>query len=180
MQENASKWVFGYGSLIWRPGFAFVGSERALLRGAHRSLCIYSDFYRGTPEVPGLVFGLARGGACGGMAFEVDAEHWPVAYQYLRDRELLGGVYREVTRPVQLVSGRTVNALTYLVDETNFRYAGRLELAEQARVVRRGVGQSGSNIDYVLNTAEHLAAMGIFDKYLVALVALLREDVAAA
>src|SRR4051794_11420386 len=116
-ENQPTHWVFGYGSLIWRPGFEFVAAQRALLRGAHRSLCIYSHTYRGTPELPGLVFGLARGGACGGMAFEVAADKWDAVLAYLRERELVTGVYVETTRPVQLGDGRIANALAFLVDE---------------------------------------------------------------
>src|SRR4051812_32654494 len=76
MSENRNCWVFGYGSLIWKPGFPFLRSEKALLRGAHRSLSIYSHRHRGTPERPGLVFGLSRGGSCLGVAFEVAATQW--------------------------------------------------------------------------------------------------------
>jgi cation transport protein ChaC len=173
MTESGTHWVFGYGSLIWRPGFAFVRSERALLKGAHRSLCIYSHTYRGTPEVPGLVFGLARGGSCGGMAFAVDDAQWPETLQYLRDRELLGGVYREAMRPVKLSSGTLVSALAYVVDEASAHYAGRLTIAEQVELVRRGFGDSGANTDYVLNTAEHLQLLGIRDRALEELAAAL-------
>jgi cation transport protein ChaC len=173
MTASAVHWVFGYGSLIWQPGFPFFKSERALLRGAHRSLCIYSHHYRGTPEAPGLVFGLARGGACGGMAFAVDDAIWPETLQYLRDRELVTSVYREAIRPVLLESGAAVTALAYLVDERHEQYAGRLGLDEQARLVRRSSGVSGANLDYVLNTARHLAQLGIRDRALEALAAML-------
>src|ERR1700753_2181184 len=116
MGETDLHWVFGYGSLIWRPGFDFVRSERGLLRGAHRSLCIYSEHYRGTPEQPGLVFGLARGGSCGGLAVAVDDVVWPQTIAYLRERELVTAVYREALRPVRLASGEMVEAVAYLVD----------------------------------------------------------------
>ena len=139
-------WVFGYGSLIWRPGFTFVESRRARMHGAHRSLCIYSHHYRGTPELPGLVFGLARGGSCGGMAFAVEGASWPETLQYLRERELVTSVYREAVRPVVLDDGRQVAAVAYLVDEAHEQYAGRLSLDEQVRLVRRGVGASGGRV----------------------------------
>jgi glutathione-specific gamma-glutamylcyclotransferase len=170
------RWVFGYGSLIWRPGFVFAEQERALLRGAHRSLCIYSHTYRGTPEVPGLVFGLARGGSCGGMAFGVDEAAWPETLEYLREREQVGGVYREAMRPVRLQSGRMVEALAFLVDEGHDQYAGRLTIEEQAELVRRGYGDSGANLDYVLNTVEHLKRMGIRDRALELLALELEAD----
>ena len=172
-------WVFGYGSLIWRPGFEFVRRERALLRGAHRSLCIYSHIYRGTPEAPGLVFGLAHGGACGGMAFGVANAIWPEVLAYLRARELVSDVYREAMRPVRLTNGGMVAAVAYLVDESHAQYAGGLTMDEQAQLVRRSAGESGPNVDYVLNTAEHLAQLGIRDRSLELLVSRLKRPTAA-
>lgn len=168
-------WVFGYGSLMWRPGFRFVHSERALLRGAHRALCIYSHHYRGTPEAPGLVFGLARGGSCGGMAFAVEDAIWPETLDYLRARELVTSVYREAVRPVRLGSGELVAAVAYLVDDRHEQYAGGLTPDEQLQLVRRGVGISGPNTDYLLNTAAHLRQLGIRDRALEQLAAALAE-----
>ncbi len=169
-------WVFGYGSLIWNPGFAFLQSEKALLRGAHRSLSIYSHRHRGTPETPGLVFGLSRGGSCLGVAFEVDAKIWPEVFVYLQEREQDRGVYREAWRKVTLASGRRVEALTYLVDERHPQFAGHLDIAEQVRLVTSGTGQSGRNIEYVRNTARHLQALGIQDAVLLEIVAVLDRD----
>ena len=169
-------WVFGYGSLIWNPGFAFLQSEKALLRGAHRSLSIYSHRHRGTPETPGLVFGLSRGGSCLGVAFEVDANVWPEVFAYLQEREQDRGVYREAWRKVTLASGRRVEALTYLVDERHPQFAGDLDVAEQVRLVTHGAGQSGRNIEYVRNTAQHLLALGIEDTALLKIVAALDGD----
>lgn len=170
----STHWVFGYGSLIWKPGFAFRQKSTALLRGAHRSLCIYSHRHRGTPERPGLVFGLVRGGSCRGMAFEVEAERWDDVHHYLEAREMDRGVYREAYRPVVLDDGRVVTALAFLVDTRHVQYAGRLAVAEQVRLVRSGVGESGPNPEYVLETARHLEALGIRDRYLSELVEALR------
>ena len=177
--DDGVHWVFGYGSLIWRPGFDFVSSQRGLLRGAHRSLCIYSHIYRGTPEVPGLVFGLARGGSCGGMAFAVADAAWPETLAYLRERELVTDVYREAVRAVKLMSGEIVAATAYLVDQRHEQYAGQLTIEAQAAIVRRGFGISGSNVDYVLNTAAHLRRLGIRDRQLEALATLLSSSEAA-
>ena len=174
MQQQSSHWVFGYGSLIWRPGFDYLRAAPALLRGAHRSLCIYSHRHRGTVEQPGLVFGLVRGGSCRGMAFEVAAERWQGVYEYLREREMDRGVYREARRPIRLADGETVTALAFVVDERHAQYAGRLEIAEQLRLVRSGIGESGPNHEYVLATARHLDALGMQDKYLSELVEQLR------
>jgi len=169
----ANPWVFGYGSLIWNPGFEFLRSEKALLRGAHRALSIYSHRHRGTPESPGLVFGLSRGGSCLGVAFEVDASLWPGVFDYLQAREQDRGVYREAWRSVVLASGPTVRALAYLVNEDHPQFAGRLDLAEQVRLVARSSGESGRNTEYVRNTARHLLSLGIRDQALMQIVAAL-------
>lgn len=173
---DGNPYVFGYGSLIWNPGFEFVRSERALLRGAHRSLSIYSHRHRGTAERPGLVFGLSRGGACVGVAFEVEAANWPAVFDYLQAREQDRGVYREVFREVTLASGHRVRALAYLVNEAHVQYAGRLPIAEQARLVGGATGESGRNTEYVRNTARHLLSLGIRDRALDAIVAALDGD----
>src|SRR5215469_11706625 len=90
-------WVFGYGSLIWRPGFDFVERVPARLIGEHRALCVYSFVHRGTPEKPGLVLGLDRGGACRGVAFRIAEKNRAATVGYLRAREQVTSVYREVT-----------------------------------------------------------------------------------
>lgn len=178
--NTATHWVFGYGSLIWNPGFAHVSAQQGLLRGAHRSLSIVSHHHRGTVEQPGLVFGLTRGGSCRGMVFEVADADWPQVYAYLQEREQVTSVYRDVTRPVHLADGRLVGALAFLVDERHEQFAGRLSLEQQLAMVRAGVGLSGRNIDYVLNTARHLRELGIRDRQLMALADLLaREEIAA-
>jgi cation transport protein ChaC len=174
--RGANPYVFGYGSLIWNPGFAFVSSERALLRGAHRSLSVYSHRHRGTAERPGLVFGLSRGGSCVGVAFEVEAGKWDDVFAYLQAREQDRGVYREVFRDVTLASGKRVRALAYLVNENHPQYAGRLPIMEQAALVSGAKGESGRNTEYVRNTAQHLMSLGIRDRTLEAIVAALDGD----
>lgn len=174
--HGENPYVFGYGSLIWNPGFEFVHSERALLRGAHRSLSVYSYRHRGTAERPGLVFGLSRGGSCVGVAFEVEAAKWPEVFDYLQAREQDRGVYRETYREVTLASGRRVRALAYLVNENHPQFAGRLPILEQVALVSGAKGESGRNAEYVRNTAEHLLSLGIRDKALDAIVAALDGD----
>lgn len=169
----ANPWVFGYGSLIWNPGFAYLRAEKALLRGAHRSLSVYSFRHRGTPEAPGLVFGLRHGGACPGLAFEVDAPAWPEVFAYLEEREQDRGVYRHVWRDIGLADRRSVHALTYIADTKHAQFAGRLPIVEQVRLIMSAVGISGRNIDYVRATAAHLARLGIRDKALFEIVAAL-------
>jgi len=156
-------WVFGYGSLIWRPGFDFLDRVEARLIGAHRSLCVYSFFHRGTPERPGLVFGLDHGGMCRGIAYRVGASARARTIAYLREREQVTTVYRECLRPVWLKSEpeRRVAALCYLVDRSHPQYAGRLTAAEQLHFVRQGHGHSGANRDYVVATVAALEAIGI-------------------
>lgn len=167
---DGSYWVFGYGSLIWNPGFSFRSAQLGLLRGAHRSLSIISHHHRGTRDVPGLVFGLTRGGSCRGMAFEVDRGAWADVRAYLDDRELVTSVYRDVWRPVTLADGRRVAALAYVVDEAHDQFAGQLAVDQQLAMIRAGVGISGRNIDYVVNTAQHLLQLGIRDRTLMDLV----------
>lgn len=173
-QQKNTHWVFGYGSLIWRPGFDFVSQAPARLIGAHRRLCVLSFRHRGTEVRPGLVFGLVRGGSCHGMAFEVADAAWADTQAYLREREMDRGVYREVTRPVRRADGVGA-ALAFMVDERHPQFAGRLSIAEQVRLVRGAVGESGANPDYVRETARHLALMGILDPGIEALVAALDQ-----
>ena len=183
MQGNMdanSHWVFGYGSLIWRPGFASTSQQQASMPGVHRRLCVYSYRHRGTEAQPGLVFGLVHGGSCRGMAFEVSEAEWPEVHAYLSEREMDRGVYHEATRPMVLADGRRVQGLVFLVDETHAQFAGRLTVDEQVRLVRRGVGESGPNPEYVLETARYLHALGIRDRGLDEVVAALRVDFAVA
>lgn len=179
-ESKTTHWVFGYGSLIWNPGFAHVSAQQSLLKGAHRSLSIISHHHRGTVERPGLVFGLTRGGSCRGMAFEVSDGDWDNVRAYLQAREQVTLVYRDVMRPVHLADGRNVQALAFLVDERHEQFAGQLSLDQQLAMVRQGVGISGRNVDYVLNTASHLKSLGIRDRQLQALADVLAADDAAA
>lgn len=174
--EPFSPWVFGYGSLIWRPGFVFERAERALLRGVHRRLCIYSHLHRGTVERPGLVFGLERGGACVGMAFKIAAADWPQVREYLREREQVTGVYLETHRPAKLAHGEVVETLTFVADPKHPQYAGRLSLDEQFALVSGAVGEAGPNVDYVINTARHLKELGIADRQVQALAAMIGKS----
>ncbi|MCX2724890.1 gamma-glutamylcyclotransferase [Roseibium salinum] len=157
-------WVFGYGSLMWNPGFDHLRAEPALLRGGHRALCVYSWVHRGTEQRPGLVFGLDNGGACRGMAYQVHTDTWPQTLDYLRAREQTTMVYKEHWRNVVLESGDRVRALVYMVDHRHPQYAGALPLEKQLDIVIGAVGKSGANPEYVINTAAHLEEMGIADR----------------
>ncbi len=165
-------WVFGYGSLMWNPGFDHIDRARARLHGAHRQLCVYSFVHRGTAESPGLVMGLDVGGACTGAAYRVAPENWADTVEYLRAREQVTMVYREVTVKLRLLEPepRDVMALCYKVDRTHEQYAGNLPIEEQLNFVRQGVGRSGANPEYVKVTVEHMRESGIRDSKLEELV----------
>jgi len=161
-----SFWIFGYGSLMWNPGFSPETASKATMHGVHRALCVRSWVHRGTQEQPGLVLGLDRGGSCHGMAFAVDMAQKDAVIAYLRERELVTQVYLERTRPARLDNGERIEALVYVVDRNHPQYAGKLDDAEIATTVLRGQGKSGRNIDYVENTVSHLREMGIRDPHL--------------
>jgi glutathione-specific gamma-glutamylcyclotransferase len=170
-------WVFGYGSLIWRPGFEYIERIPARLIGEHRALCVYSFVHRGTPEKPGLVLGLDRGGACRGIAFRVAENRSAATIAYLREREQVTSVYREVVRSVWLENDarQRVSALAYVVDRGHVQYAGRLSPAEQLRHVLQGHGQSGPNREYVLSTVKAIEAEGFRDGPLHQLASMLHD-----
>ncbi|CAN1529668.1 Gamma-glutamyl cyclotransferase-like [Rhabdaerophilaceae bacterium] len=156
-------WVFGYGSLMWKPGFPFVESASALVRGFHRSLCIYSVRHRGTIEKPGLVLGLDHGGSCRGVAFRVAATDVVSTRAYLTEREQMNMVYRECWPRIMLAGGRRIQALAYVVNRKNRQYAGRLAHEEIERLVLQGHGESGACREYVLNTLASMAQIGVSD-----------------
>jgi glutathione-specific gamma-glutamylcyclotransferase len=164
-----SVWVFGYGSLMWRPGFTFLRAIPALLFGYHRSLCVYSHQYRGTPDKPGLVFGLDRGGSCHGMAFEVAGRDWPETLAYLREREQLTNVYIELVKQVRVAEGAGARpalapALAFVVNRAHAQYAGKLATQDILRLIRQGHGKFGPCEDYVRNTVQHLRDLDILDR----------------
>lgn len=175
--EPAETWIFGYGSLMWSPGFAYAEARRAKLAGFHRAFCIYSIHYRGTERRPGLVLGLDRGGVCEGIAFRVTPEARRATLAYLRARELIYGVYREALLPVDLVHTeneppRTVWATAYVAERCHPAYTGRLPLAREAHLIRRSIGRGGTNLDYLLSTHRHLLDLGIREPGLERLIAL--------
>jgi len=158
-------WVFGYGSLMWDPGFEADERSIATLGGWHRSFCMRSIHYRGTPEQPGLVLALdeATGGACGGIAWRVDPPRADGVLAYLRERELISDAYLERVLPVRLTDGREVQAVTYVIDHAHPQYIAGLSLDEQAAIIAVARGQTGRNADYLWNTVAHLSAEGLAD-----------------
>jgi cation transport protein ChaC len=164
-------WIFGYGSLMWRPGFAFEERRKAGIEGYHRALCVYSHVHRGTEERPGLVLGLDYGGCCAGVAFRVAASRREETIAYLREREQVTFVYREIMVRARLDDGRDVAALAYVADRGHSQYARYLSREDILRYVRQGVGQAGPNPDYVRSTYDHLVELGIEDETLAWVVA---------
>lgn len=158
-------WVFGYASLMWSPDFPHAERRAGMLHGYHRSLCIYSHRHRGTPEVPGLVMGLCRGGSCWGVAFRVPARKVEHALETLWDREMVNRVYQPRVVPVRFET-QTVAAVTFVADASHRQFAGRLSLPETARLVAQGCGQRGENIEYLAQTVAHMDALGVRDGHL--------------
>ena len=174
--QHEERWVFGYGSLLWRPGFEFTERSRALLRGYHRSFCIYSHHYRGTPENPGLVLGLNAGGECVGNAFRIAPENWNAVKEYLDERELVTNTYIPADVEVELDDGRTVIAHTYVADPTHQQYAGNLPVRTAVEIIVAAHGNVGPNLEYLENTVQHLDEMGIVDPPLHDLMDLVRRE----
>ena len=175
MSRTREHWVFGYGSLMWFPGFEYVERRGGFVHGWRRCLCIYSHVYRGTPERPGLVLGLDRGGACRGVAFRVEGKLREETMLYLRARELVTAVYVERRVRLHLPDGTETEALTYVADRKHQQYAGHLDRERLLTLVRQGRGRSGPNAEYVLNTEAHLRELGIRDPTLEWLAAQLRS-----
>lgn len=165
------RWVFGYGSLMWRPGFDFLDRQAAMLHGRRRAFCIYSVHHRGTYERPGLVLGLAPGGSVRGVAYRVAADRWPETYAYLREREQPTETYIESSATARLADGGAASVLTFLSDRKHSQWAGDLSLEQQAERIAGNSGLSGRNIDYLRDLVEHLRAEGVRDHGMEALLA---------
>lgn len=161
-------WVFGYGSLVWNPGF--VPAERVLARltGYHRSFCMRSVHHRGTADDPGLVLALdaCERSTCRGVALAVQEAEEDRVLSYLRERELVSAAYLEKRLPLDLHDGRSVKAVTYVIDADHAQYCGGLDLEEQARIIARAVGGRGPNSEYLFQTVAHLEELGIHDREL--------------
>jgi glutathione-specific gamma-glutamylcyclotransferase len=167
-------WIFAYGSLMWDPCFAYGEAQPALLRGYHRSFCIYSRRYRGTPERPGLVLGLDRGGACKGIAFHVPAAEVASALMRLWQRELTQRTYRLKELPLETRRGAVLGR-ALVVDRRHPSYAGRLPLADMARHIVDGIGTRGSCRQYLENTVGELRKLGLEDGPVHRLADMVRE-----
>lgn len=161
MDANEGYWVFGYGSLMWDPGFEPDRTLPGRLHGWHRAMCIYSNHYRGTDEQPGLVLGLARGGSCRGIVFYVGPAKAARVRQYLHDREMITGVYDPRLAPVRLDDGAVVQAAIYVARRDHAQYAGGLDMTQSAELIRRGVGKAGRSRDYLANTVAQMDQLGL-------------------
>ncbi len=159
-------WVFGYGSLMWRPGFPYEEVLRARVDGYSRSFCVHSVHHRGVEGRPGLVLGLDRGGSCIGMAYRVAGANALTTLKYLREREQVNGVYRETHLTISLLEGdkRQVFGLTYVVERAHPSYVSHLPISAQARLISTASGLSGQNVAYLVNTWAHLEALGIRER----------------
>ncbi|WP_374575933.1 gamma-glutamylcyclotransferase [Phenylobacterium sp.] len=166
------RWVFGYGSLMWRPGFSFVERRAATLHGRRRAFCIYSVHHRGTYQRPGLVLGLAPGGATRGVAYRVAEADWDETYAYLREREQPTETYVETTGFVRTADGRRPRALVFVSDRGHPQWAGDLSLERQAELIAGATGLSGRNVDYLRDLVEHLRHDGVHDQAMERLLSL--------
>ncbi|ABG32876.1 gamma-glutamylcyclotransferase [Roseobacter denitrificans] len=158
-------WVFGYGSLLWNPGFEVAEQVIATLPGYARSFCMRSIHHRGSETHPGLVLALDEepSHACEGVALAVKAGTEAETLAYLRERELISSAYLERELDVDLVDGRRVTALAYVINPDHVQYCGGLPLEEQAQIISTAVGGMGPNTEYLYNTAQHLTEIGLHD-----------------
>jgi glutathione-specific gamma-glutamylcyclotransferase len=170
VRAEGEHWVFGYGSLMWRPGFAFLERLPARLHGRRRAFCIYSVHHRGTPARRGLVLGLAPGGSTRGIAYRVGEADWPDVYAYLREREQPTETYVEARVRVRLLDQRRLQALSFLSDKAHPQWAGVLSLERQAELIAGAEGLSGRNIDYLRDLVGHLREEDIHDRSMEALL----------
>ncbi|ANC91823.1 gamma-glutamylcyclotransferase [Azospirillum humicireducens] len=169
VEPGSDLWVFGYGSLMWNPEFPFVERHAATLPGYHRSFCVSSHRYRGTPERPGLVLGLDRGGSCRGIVFRVAVADVPATLDCLWEREMINRVYRPKLLQVRLRDGRSaggleaVRACCFVVDRDHPQYCRGLDESAVVCRIADCCGQRGPNIEYLANTVRHLDGLGIRD-----------------
>ncbi len=175
--ETDDLWVFGYGSLMWKPGFEYTERRRAALPGYVRRFCLDSITYRGTPEFPGLVLALDEevGGHCDGVAFRVPGLHRKVVHEYLRARELVTYSYLEKFLSVEIEGTDGAQALCYVMDRSHQQYRGGLSIEAQAEVIATAHGPAGSNVEYLLNTIDQLKSIGVDDPDLTRIGALVAE-----
>ncbi len=169
--QDKELWIFGYGSLLWKPGFLYVERRLATLHGYHRAFCMYSVHYRGSATHPGLVLALEKrvDAECQGVGFRVAAEMAVETLVYLRKRELISAAYLEETHEILFQDGGRARAVCYVINQNHAQYAGGLSLGLQAEIIQKSTGSAGTNAAYLENTAVHLEKLGIVDHDIVAL-----------
>lgn len=175
--QDGEFWVFGYGSLLWKPGFEFVERRLATLHGFSRSFCMKSIHYRGTETDPGLVLALdpEDGCECHGLGFRVAEEIAADTLAYLRERELISSAYLEQRHEIRFRDGSAAKAVCYVINRDHVQYAGGLSLEAQADIIARAKGSAGPNTDYLHNTVAHLGELGIADLELEQLSAIVKR-----
>ncbi len=175
--QDSEFWVFGYGSLLWKPGFEFVECRLATLHGFNRSFCMSSIHYRGTEDDPGLVLALdpEDGSECHGVGFRVADDIAAGTLAYLRERELISSAYLEQRHEIQFRDGSAAQAVCYVINRDHVQYAGGLSLRDQADIIARAKGSAGPNTEYLHNTVLHLEELGIADLELEQLAAMVKE-----
>lgn len=174
-------WLFGYGSLIWRPEFDFAERRPATVQGWHRALKMWSRINRGSPETPGLVFGLLSGGSCRGVAFRIPAAQALETLGRLWLREMPTGVYdpRWLRCQVSGLPGGAVRALAFTLSRKSANFTGTLSDAHYRDIFARAVGRYGSSLDYARQTFEELQRHGIHDAALARLMQLVAASPSA-
>ena len=157
-------WVFGYGSLLWNPGFRYSKKEIARLDGYRRSFSMRSIHHRGTAANPGLVLALStdKHSFCEGLAFEVEQGKEVETLDYLRGRELVSSAYLERKVSLNLKNGQSIQSLVYIIDEGHAQYC-KLNLDEQAKIIADAKGGRGANDEYLYRTRDKMAELGIKD-----------------
>ena len=168
-------WVFGYGSLMWNPDFKLVEKRTGDLKGYHRSLCLKSIVYRGTPNYHGLVFGLDIGNSCQGMVYRIAEENIYSEMQKIWEREMFAGTYIPTWVNVRTKQG-SVSAVTFVINHKHEHYIPNLELEEIVERVVRAQGICGSCHEYVQNTVKSLNLLGLRDPYLEHLLTLIKDS----
>lgn len=180
--EHGDLWVFGYGSLMWRPGFSYIEMQAARVAGFVRDMCFLSVHYRGTVDTPGLVCGLMddKEGVCGGRAFRIAAADAAAVIAYLDERELITDIYHPRTLTAVLEGGRIVPARGYVADTGHAQFVGAWSDDEKAAAIVAGRGSQGRSLDYLATLVAHLDELGIRDGHMHRLLELARTKDAAA
>ena len=171
--QRGDLWIFGYGSLMWDPGFPYVQWAPALIYGYHRALCVSSNRWRGTAARPGLVLGLDRGGACRGIAFLVARADVAPTLEALWAREMRRSAYHPRFLRARLPA-KQVQALAFVADLSHAAYAGGLSVEKTAERVANCCGARGPNLQYLIRTLEHLSELGVRDHNLLRVLAAAR------